>query len=235
MKKIILVSILFLTTSIDLFSMSCFSCCRKKTYPVHEAIKANDLKTLTSLINQRVNLNAPDASGQTPVQLAANLDRVRCLKTLVTEALVKTKRIHLDAGTGDTALALAVQNKCVENVKKLVHAGADRSRVPQADVDAALRSKHYEIYILMTLGKCTEQDIEQLRKADAAADQALEEERRLRGKREERERIKAEAKAAAERRNRRDAEAKAEANINPAFRGYHGGHSTYNGGWARWD
>jgi hypothetical protein len=90
-------------------------------YPLHAAIRENDISRIKSLIDKKTALNALDPNGRTPLQMAAALGQLDTVGALLTAGA----DLEVKSSDGETALTLAVEQAHLEVVRTLLKVKAD--------------------------------------------------------------------------------------------------------------
>ncbi|KAJ8979231.1 hypothetical protein NQ317_019083 [Molorchus minor] len=112
---------------------------------LHCAVRANAVACVRLLTHEGGDVGQVEYSGMSPIHLAADLERIECLK-----ALLEAKGANLNAKTKGkqlTALHLAAENGDVECVEILLERGADanvKNHMSQTPLHLAARAKAYD-------------------------------------------------------------------------------------------
>ncbi|HEY6343718.1 MAG TPA: ankyrin repeat domain-containing protein [Bryobacteraceae bacterium] len=135
---------LVLTFSLDVFGAA--------SSPVADAAMKGDLAVVKSLIQQKADVNAPQADGATAIQWAAYRNNV-----VMADALIAARaNVKLANRDGATALRLASLNGNAPMIERLLKAGADPSeRGPKGELPLLFASRNGSvdaIHVLLDQG-----------------------------------------------------------------------------------
>jgi ankyrin repeat protein len=122
--------------------------CLAQTAPLGEAVRSGDLARVRALLNQHVDVNAPESDGSTALDWAVETDNAELAKLLLKAGASAATRSR----DGVSPLSLAAENRNLEIAKALLDAGADANEsLPGGEtvLMAAARTGNAEVVKLL--------------------------------------------------------------------------------------